>query len=229
LLVTENEIVIESNTPDGGKITHKYEYGDSSEFSELCLNAMADCLEAEGWNDVTSYSKHELMAYFYELDAEYENGNTVSHHGLFNRTHIPEKTFKAFIDTIHVVTNVYGFGEILNLDGFMSAIKSGEVKYCGVEFSDGGSIYHYRTTDLRINVGDIVIVPVGKDNEEKEAIIKTVDYCRWDDTPYPLEKTKQIIRKIDDRNGKTPLLRFSAKTPLLCSSEEDFIGYEEEA
>jgi len=228
LLITENEIVIKSNKPDGGNVTHKYEYGDSSEFSELCLNAMTDCLEAEGWNDVTNYDKSELTAYFYELDAEYEDGNTVSHHGLFNRTHIPEKTFKAFIDTIHVATNVYGFGEILNLDGFMSAIKSGEVKYCGVEFSDGGSIYHYRTTDLRINVGDIVIVPVGKDNEEKKAIIKTVDYCRWDDTPYPLEKTKQIIRKIDDRSSKTPLLRFSTNKPLLCSSEEDFIDYEEE-
>jgi len=227
LLITESEIVIKSDANDGGNVTHQYEYGGSSEIGELCLTAMRNCLEAEGWNDAKNFNEAELSPYLYELKAEYEDGNIVSHHGLFNRTNIPEKTFKAFIDTIHIAINIYGFGEILNLDGFMSAIKSGEVKYCGVEFSDGGSIYHYRTTDLRINVGDIVIVPVGENNHEREATVKTVDYCRWDDTPYPLEKTKQIIRMADDKSGKTPPL-FSARKPLLCSPDETFIDYSKE-
>jgi ADP-ribosyl-[dinitrogen reductase] hydrolase len=227
LLITETEIVIKNNTHDGGNVTHQYEYGGSSEIGELCLIVMRNCLEAEGWNDEKSFNEAELSAYLYELEAEYEDGNTVSHHGLFNRTHIPEKAFKAFIDTIHIATNIYGFGEILNLDGFMSAIKSGEVKYCGVEFSDGGSIYHYRTTDLRINVGDTVIVPVGQENHEREATVKTVDYCRWDDTPYPLEKTKQILRLAGDKSDKTQLL-FSAKKPLLCSPDLTIIDYNDE-
>jgi len=226
LFITENEIVIKNSAHDGGNVTHQYECGDSSEIGELCLNAMRNCLEAEGWNDAKDFNRAELKAYHYELKVEYENGDTVSHHGLFNRTHIPEKTFKTFIDTIHIATNIYGFGEILNLDGFMSAIKSGEVKYCGVEFSKGGRIYHYRTTDLQINIGDTVIVPVGEDNHEQEAIIKTVEYCCWDDTPYPLEKTKQIIRITGDKSSKTPLLRFSVNRPLLQLPEE--IGIDNE-
>jgi ADP-ribosylglycohydrolase len=228
LLITERQIVIKNSVHDGGNVTHQYEYGSSSEIGELCLNTMRNCLETEGWDDSKDSNEKELTAYLYELEAEYEEGNTVSHHGLFNRAHIPEKAFKAFIDTIHVAINIYGFGEIVNLDGFMSAIKSGEVKYCGVEFSNGGSIYHYRTTDLRINVGDIVIVPVGEDNREQTATIKTVVYCRWDDTPYPLEKTKQIIRMAGGKSDKMPLLRFSAKTPLLSSHDEELNDYEEE-
>jgi hypothetical protein len=52
-----------------------------------------------------------------------------------------------------------------------------------------------------------VIVPVGEDNYEREVIVKTIDYCRWDDTPYPLEKTKQILRKADDGIASKPTLR----------------------
>lgn len=67
---------------------------------------------------------------------------------------------------------------------------------CGV--FRGGKNYHYRTTDLRIAVNDIVIVPVGSENYEREATVKTVEFYRWDNTPYPLEKTKQILRKAGD-------------------------------
>jgi ADP-ribosylglycohydrolase len=227
LLITDKQIVIKGSTQDGGNASHQYEYGDTIEFGELCLNAMRDCLEAEGWKDAKDFDDTQLAVYLYELEAEFENGNTVSHYGLFNRVHIPEKAFKSFMETIRLAINMYGFGGIINLDGFMNAIKLGEVKYCGVEFSEGGRIYHYRTTDLRINIGDIVIVPVGDDNHEQKAAIKTMEYCRWDDTPYPLEKTKQILRMAGDKSDKTPRLRFSAITPQLRPSDEISIDYEE--
>ena len=78
-------------------------------------------------------------------------------------------------------------------------MKTGEVKYCGVEFTEDGRIYHYRTEDAGIAVGDTVVVPVGYDNYERTAVVKTIQFYRWDDdTPYPLEKTKEIIRKLDN-------------------------------
>jgi hypothetical protein len=40
-----------------------------------------------------------------------------------------------------------------------------------------------------------IIVPVGQNNFEREGVVETVEFCRWDDTPYPLEKTKEIIRR----------------------------------
>ena len=176
---------------------------------------MRDCLEADGWDDGQIFDKADSIAYLYELDAEYEDGKTVTHHGAFDRAHIPEMTFKAFIETIRNVVNIYDFGGIVNLDGFMNALKPGEVKYCGVEFSRGGGIYHYRTTDLSIDVGDTVIVPVGDDNHEQEVTVKTVDFCQWDDTPYPLERTKQILRMADGKNNRISFFRLSGKAPPL--------------
>jgi hypothetical protein len=155
----------------------------------------------------------------YELEAEYEDGKIIKHHGAFDRAHIPEKAFKTFIELIRTLVNTYGFGGIVSLDGFMSALKLGEVKYCGVEFSKGSSIYHYRTTDLRIDVGDTVVVPVGEDNNEQVVTVKTVDICRWDNTPYPLEKTKQILRMAGDKDNKALFNHLTGKAPTLYLSD----------
>jgi ADP-ribosylglycohydrolase len=215
LHITTKQAVIKNNTSDGGSVIHQYEFSRSSELGELCLNAMRNCLETEGWKDSRIFSDTEFTTYLYELEAEYEDEKTVTHHGAFNRVHIPEKAFKIFTETIRIVISIFGFGGIVGLDGFMSAIKLGEVKYCGVKFSGGGGIYHYRTTDLRINAGDTVIVPVGEDNREQEAEVETVEYCRWDNTPYPLEKTKQIIRMAGDTDHKAPRLHLPGNKPPL--------------
>ena len=214
LIITEKNATIKTGTINGGSVTHQYEFSDTTEFGEFSLTAMRDCLEADGWDDGRIFHEADSIAYLYELDAEYEDGKTVAHHGAFDRVHIPEMTFKAFIDVIRKVINIYDFGGIVNLDGFMNALKPGEVKYCGVEFSRGGGIYHYRTTDLQIDVGDAVIVPVGDDNREQEVTVKTVDFCQWDDTPYPLERTKQILRMAGGKNSKMSFFRLSGKTLL---------------
>jgi ADP-ribosylglycohydrolase len=219
LLVTEKQIVIKYGTPDDGNVTHLFEFGEESEAGEISLSVMRDCLEADGWDDGQGSCETGFIANLYELEAEYTDGRVAVHRGAFDRAHIPEKAFKVFIDIIRATINTYSFGGIVNLDGFMSALKPGEVKYCGVEFSSG-RIYHYRTTDLRIDVGDTVIVPVGEDNREQEVTVKTVDICQWDDTPYPLEKTKQILRMADDKGDIIPSLRFPGKVPILCLSDE---------
>jgi len=77
-------------------------------------------------------------------------------------------------------------------------LKPDEVIYCGVVFSDYGQIYHYRTTDTKIKEGDIVIVPVGIKNYEKKATVETIEICSKDNTPFPLERTKEVIRLIDE-------------------------------
>jgi hypothetical protein len=219
LYITSSQAIIKSDTHDGGSVTHQYDFDNSSEFGELCLNAMSECLDAEGWKDARIFIETEFNFYLYELGAEFEDGAIVAHHGAFNRAHIPEKTFRIFIETIQMVINLFGFGGIINLDGFMSAIKHGEVKYCGVEYSHGSGIYHYQTTDLRIDVGDKVIVPVGEDNHEQTATVVTAEYCRWDNTPYPLEKTKRIIRLAGDKEKKAPFLRLPGSPSMLRLSD----------
>ena len=85
-----------------------------------------------------------------------------------------------------------------NDSGTLRKLKPDEVIYCGVVFSDYGQIYHYRTNDTKIKEGDIVIVPVGVKNYEKKATVETIEICSKDNTPFPLERTKEIIRLIDD-------------------------------
>ncbi len=70
-----------------------------------------------------------------------------------------------------------------------------EFIYCGVMFDYQDRIYQYRTDDKTIRPGDKVVVPVGEDNEEKTARVISVDVYRSNSVPYPVHKTKKIIRK----------------------------------
>lgn len=70
------------------------------------------------------------------------------------------------------------------------------VVYYAVAFYDGSQLYSYRSNDQTLVVGDHVIVPVGPDNEEKEAVIKKIEMTHPSKTPYPYEKMKEIIRRL---------------------------------
>ena len=217
LIVTEKQVVIYSDTNDGGSISHRYKFGMDSEWGEISLKVMKDCLISECWRDVQSIHEVDSAPYFYKLEAKYEDGKTVAHSGPFNRIHVPEKEFKNFVESIRNVINAGDLGGIVCLDGFMSALRPGEVKYCGVDFSSGGRIYHYRTTDLHIAVGDRVVVPVGDDNSEREVVVKTVEFCRWDNTPYPLEQTKEIIRVAKHKISNAHLIPYLDNAPFLTT------------
>ena len=67
--------------------------------------------------------------------------------------------------------------------------------YCGVLLSYSSQPYCFLTEDETIQIGDTVIVPVGeKPNELKGTVVSVGKYTRIA-VPYPLEKTKKIIRK----------------------------------
>lgn len=70
-----------------------------------------------------------------------------------------------------------------------------EFIYCGVAFPYQDKVYLYRTENKSIRPGDKVIVPVGEENEEKLAQVVSVDIYHFNDVPYPVHKTKMIIRR----------------------------------
>lgn len=74
--------------------------------------------------------------------------------------------------------------------------KPGEVIYCKVSFNDDGTTYYYQTEDEGVEVGDRVLVPVGQENYERTAIVKEIEYFVSNKAPYPLDKTKHIVRKL---------------------------------
>ena len=69
--------------------------------------------------------------------------------------------------------------------------------YCGVLLPGSLRPYFYRTNDKTIQIGDTVIVPLGYDNKEAEGTVVSVGQYTRLAVPYPVEKTKMIIRKKD--------------------------------
>lgn len=68
--------------------------------------------------------------------------------------------------------------------------------YCSVTFEDNGKTFYYRTRNPELKVGDLVYVPVGYKYEKKIGrITKMKEYLGYL-APYPLEKTKHIIGKV---------------------------------
>lgn len=90
----------------------------------------------------------------------------------------------------------------LDLKGYapyMALSKSRNEKmvvFYAVAFYEGSQLYSYRSNDQTLVVGDHVLVPVGPDNEEKEAVIKKIEMTHPSKTPYPYEKMKEIIRRL---------------------------------
>lgn len=67
--------------------------------------------------------------------------------------------------------------------------------YCSVVFGDDFHPYHYRTEDTSLKIGDKVLVPAGKENEECIATVVSVEEHTRLTVPFPLNKTKFIIAK----------------------------------
>lgn len=67
--------------------------------------------------------------------------------------------------------------------------------YCGVIVPISARPYSFRTDDDSICIGDTVIVPIGPDNEEMEGTVVSIGQYKRLGVPYPVEKTKKVIRR----------------------------------
>lgn len=86
-----------------------------------------------------------------------------------------------------------------NVSSFKSAFDpEKEYIFCSVVFDRGTVLYDYLTEDDTINPMDRVIVPVGTENKENIAKVIRVMNTTANNSPYPIEKLKYIIRKIEE-------------------------------
>lgn len=67
--------------------------------------------------------------------------------------------------------------------------------FCGVMFEGNNTLYYYRTNDNTIAVGDLVVVPTGRDGKEVVVEVLTVQKHRRATAPYPVDRTRFIKRK----------------------------------
>lgn len=67
--------------------------------------------------------------------------------------------------------------------------------YCGVRLPFSDRPYFFRTEDDSLEIGDTVIVPIGEDEKEAEGTIVSIGRYARIGVPFPVEKTKFILRK----------------------------------
>ena len=73
--------------------------------------------------------------------------------------------------------------------------QQGKYILCKVQFKGSYKSYTYRTEDETLSVGDVVDVPVGKNNDIAQARIVEIGYFDEAEAPFPLDKIKLIIGK----------------------------------
>lgn len=69
--------------------------------------------------------------------------------------------------------------------------------YYGVKLPFSIQPYYFRSEDGGIEIGDAVVVPVGDENREMEGTVVSVGKYARIGVPFPVEKTKAILRKVD--------------------------------
>lgn len=140
----------------------------------------------------------------YKITIDYKKNPQKIITGTFDKNGLPDD-FEEFADAVFGFIRFYGLGEILDpsVYGKVKRLTTDYI-YCSVVFDEGQKSYYYLTDDDSIEIGDFVLVPVGKDNHEAVVEVVNIEYFSVENVPLPVEKTKRIIRKCTDENFNLP-------------------------
>ena len=120
------------------------------------------------------------------------DGSIENFDALFNESSLPG--FGKFVDVLK------GFvadltAEILSPVPAVIAPAQGKYIFCKVQFKGSYKHYTYQTEDETLAVGDVVDVPVGKNNDVNQARIVEIGYFDEYEAPFPVDRIKKIIGK----------------------------------
>ena len=149
--------------------TWKYHVGGGVE--QLLDETDADMFEdIEGNPSDAMDNPKESKTYTITIDFAHLPSKTIT--GSFDRRGLPTE-WASFANDLREFMLFYGEGELLDRS-FYEAQKlcPGDIIYLSVSFGDAYKTYYYKTEDNSIDVGDLVVVPVGTDG--KERIVKVV-------------------------------------------------------
>lgn len=181
------------NIGTGCKVSRKYEIEGGIE--SLLENFDAEDLfsHIEGNPDEVLDTPNETKDYKITIDYKKNPQRVIE--GSYDKNGLPED-FADFAEMVFEFIWFYGMGEIFtpSVCGKAKRRKS-EYIFCSVTFDEGCKSYYYLTDDDSIEVGDFVLVPAGKYNHEAVAEVVNIEYFSEENAPFPLEKTKRVIRK----------------------------------
>ena len=132
----------------------------------------------------------------YKITVTTRRAGTREISGLFDKKGLP-KDWPEFSQRLLDFLLSYGLGEIFDERAYGKVRRrAGDLIFCNVVFTDGGKEYCYLSHEDH-DVGDLVVVPAGKDDHEAVVRIESVEYHPAEEAPYPLDKIKIIIRNFD--------------------------------
>ena len=115
--------------------------------------------------------------------------------GFYYKNNLP-KCWRNLIYNIEHLIKFFDYKELFDEKVFDKELFSkDDFMFCSVVFSDCGKKYYYISEDNNINIGDDVLVSVGKEHKIKIVKVVKIEYFNEKNSPFPIEKTKRIIRK----------------------------------
>lgn len=124
-------------------------------------------------------------------------------------------SFERAEEISYYVRNALMMPDLYVFDG-QHGLDNTKYIYISVEFTDGGKTYYYQTTDTTIEIGDQVIVPVGR-TEEKIVTVVDIEEFTEDELPMPLDRVKSIIKKFEMPDKVLCPICNKELTPNECS------------
>jgi len=142
----------------------------------------------------------------YTIVIEFKDSPKKVIQGSFDKRGLPDD-WAIFATTVSKFMRSFGQGEIFNPSVYSSLKRrKDDIIYCSVIFEDGSRSYYYIADDDSIEVGDFVLVPAGTDNHLAIVNVVKIEHFSREDVPFPVEKTKHIIRKCTEEDFLNLLL-----------------------
>lgn len=188
-----------------GIVSRKYSGGDGviRLLDDLDADRIFGCI-AE--ND-PGVIENSLETKLYEIIVDFKKRSQLVINGTFKQNGLPSD-FPELAEGILNLMQRFGTGEILNPAFYNKTNrKRDDYIFCSVEFNDKGKSYYYLTEDDTLKIGDKVVVAVGDESHLAIAKIIGIEYFPEDQVPFPINRTKPILRKCtkDELHAPQPI------------------------
>ena len=163
---------------------HTYDTGDETEkLFDACQKFFDGIDRSDVDFDASSRMKFELVRH---------DGSTEIFETVCNQNFLPGLT--NLLEEIHTLADDLT-AKIFSPEMVELVTNTGKYIFCKVQFKGSYKHYTYRTDDETLAVGDVVDVPVGRNNDVNQARIVEIGYYDEYEAPFPVERIKTIIGK----------------------------------
>lgn len=161
-------------------------YFNEEDYIEACFDAVYDEKVRYAWREMYENSDcFGLDTRDYEKYADFLN-DYLELSALYSKHSIDEEGEYRIKNIQDVVENM---GE-----------DAGNIHmYCRAILPYSKTPYTFLFENMSLKLGDEIIVPVGERNKRTKAIVVGVGRCLEMALPYPIEETKQVIEKVDNK------------------------------